>query len=74
MTSKEIEGILPQSRNIQAVVVFRLCEEAPFVWVATFLAAGDAEIFAAHVHPNLGIGQYKVIAVDDGKDVSMNID
>ena len=73
MTAQEIERILPQSRNIQAVVLFRLCEEAPFVCVAAFLAAGDAQIFAAHVHPSLGIGQYKVITVDDGKDIPMKI-
>jgi hypothetical protein len=66
MTQKELEQALPQVHNIQAIVQFRLSKDAPFTCVATFLAQGDAEIFAANIHPSFGIGQYQVVMVDKG--------
>jgi hypothetical protein len=68
MTQKELENALPETHNIRAIVVFRLCEDAPFVCVATFLAPADAEVFLEHVHPAFGIGQYQLLTVSESKD------
>ena len=65
MNTRELEHVLPEPKNIKAIVVFRMAEGQPFTCVATFLAPGDAQIFVANVHPQLGIGQYQVITVDD---------
>lgn len=68
MTQKELEKVLPETRNIQAIVVFRLSEDAQFICVATFLALADAEIFMEHVHPAFGTGQYQLLTVSKDKE------